>query len=105
MTEQATEPAAEVDLLELEIARKVVLPRLQDLAKTVEFRSKNHMYTEWVDKWGQLSRAKFDTWLDLLGITFEKVTRIRGLFPEVQHMEAMNRFHDQVFDNESDGDL
>lgn len=113
MTQTQTPPEADtgVDLLELEIARKVVLPRLRDLAKQIDFSSKNHMYNSWVDRWGPLSRAKFDTWLDLLQISFEKIVVVRGLEetqPSVSSevVRRVGTLNDEFsFDNERNGDV
>lgn len=95
--------------LELEIAKKVVLPRLRDIAKSDPPRSKNHMYDVWVEKYGPLSRARFDSWLDMLEISFIKIVVVDGLDDDddkPKQESPTNRMNDfEGFDNEDDGEV
>lgn len=102
-------PATVSDPLELEIAKKVVLPRLRDIAREVPPRSKSHLYQTWCDKWGALSRARFDMWLDMLEVSFVRVVVVNGLDEADEPANTPTdttpdrpRFGPAVFDNEGD---
>lgn len=110
-------PATTKCPLELEIAKTVVLPRLRDIAKSNPPRSKSHMYDTWVEKWGPLSRSRFDMWLDMLEISFIKIVVVDGLEEsddQTDLNEARSRTAEAVakpfnregmrFDNEEDED-
>lgn len=94
--------------LELEIAKTVVLPRLRDLAREVPPRSKSHLYSTWCEKWGPLSRARFDAWLDMLEISFIRVVVVNGLDepdPKSGPSPMDERLQNAIFDNENDEDF
>lgn len=90
------------DWFEVEIAQTVVLPRLKTLVQAESPKSKSHLYQLWVDKYGPVSRARFDAWLEVLEIRFVRTVTIEGLDqPVVRPMGE----DDERFDNEADEDL
>lgn len=114
MTQARTTPVrpASIDPLEQEIARKVVLPRLRELVSINQRMptSKSELYSWWVQPWPGLSRARFDSWIEMLGIRFVRTVTVQGLFEEertqaVPSSAAEDEQADDRFDNESEEDF
>lgn len=109
MTQTRTPTAASTDPLENEIARKVVLPRLRELVKQADRMptSKHELYSWWIETWPGLSRARFDSWSEMLGIRFVRTVTVQGLFDEQVTSSTTSSPHEDEdrFDNEEDGDL
>ena len=56
----------------------------------------------WCHRWGNTSRARFDTWLEMLNIKFVRIVKVTGLYPPNSAKETKDVV--MAFDNESDGD-
>jgi hypothetical protein len=118
-TAVAEVPETQYDPLELEIAERVVRPNLQEIVDEhlstsgAAPNSKNHLYQMWCAKWGNTSRARFDLWIDMLGIRFVRIVKITGLGwrpPKTNEPSDAPYMDDSdsivmPFDNETDGDI
>ncbi|MGA1752731.1 MAG: hypothetical protein ACO395_05135 [Pontimonas sp.] len=102
MSDQQTAVAEPpTDWLESEIAKTVVLPRLQKIVRNEEITSKSHLYQCWVAQHGQVGRARFDTWLDMLEVRFSRqVTITFG-----NSGGTVSSSDSAIFDNETEDDL
>ena len=96
------QPENQYDLLELEIAERVVRTAMQMIVDEESPNSKNHLYQMWCHRWGNTSRARFDTWLEMLNIKFVRIVKVTGLYPPNSAKETKDVV--MAFDNESDGD-
>lgn len=96
------------DNFENDIARAVILPKLQKVYQTRgDINNKADFRKKFIEQEGvSMSAAKFESYLSILGITFVKKVEIKGLYPDapppaVAGADASEE--EVVFDNEEVG--
>ena len=68
---------------EKDIAEMVIRPKLQKVASKYTCNNKADLRKHFIEEEGvSMSAAKFEAYLSILGIKFEKKVEIKGLFPD-----------------------
>jgi len=93
------------DTFEKDIAKAVILPKLQRVAKERgEIQSKADLRKKFIEQEGvSMSAAKFEGYLDMLNIKFVKKIEIQGLYPDATPPAVAGADASEeeiVFDNE-----
>lgn len=86
--------------LEREFANTVVRPRLIALVAKRPPTSASDLYLAWLEEYPHCSRARFQRWLDELGVRFERRVVVVGLDGAPQNPMQPDVGLDDVFDNE-----
>ena len=92
---------------EKDIAEAVIRPKLQKVCKTLgPIQNKAELRKKFIEQEGvSMSAAKFEAYLAMLNITFEKKVEIKGLYPDAPPPAAAgadaSEEEDFKFDNEA----